>query len=59
MLYYHWLKKKLNWPIAGQKRTKREIQANIREKKGGVREKPAAAGEARCEGASHERHDKI
>ena len=59
MFYYHWLKKKLNWPLAGQNRTKQEIQAKIREKKGGIREKPAAAGEARCEVASHEHHGKI
>lgn len=59
LFYFHWLKKKLSWPIAGQNRTMREIQAKIREEKGGVREKTAAAGEARCEVASHERHGKI
>ena len=51
--YYHWLIKKLIWPIARQNRARQEIQTEIKGEKGGVREMPAAIGEARCKVKSH------
>ena len=49
MCHYHWLIKKLIWPIARQNRVRWEIKQRYREIKDGVREMPIVAREARCE----------
>ena len=54
MFYYHWLIKKLIWPIARQNIARWKIQPEIRER-GRVREIPASAQgqDARAPPVSH------
>ena len=56
MSYYHIIKK-LIWP--GRIEPGGNSKQKYREKKGGVREMPAAAREARCKVRSHEPCGKI
>ena len=58
MFYYHWLIKKLLWPMAGQNITRQETQTETGERRQ-VREMPVAAREARCEVTSHKPCGKI
>lgn len=46
MSYYHWLIKKVIWPITRQNRVRQESKQRDREEEGGVWETPAAAAAA-------------
>ena len=59
MIYFHWLMKKLLWPMTEENIARQKIQTDTRRKKAKSERCQQPVREARCEVTNHEPHGKI